>query len=179
MSRAGLSQIINDFFLALGFELPAWSGIFLALIVFMLFLPWFIRNARTSRARKLFKKSVYLSGDDREQAQNSAIELVRNNPQGLLSLAELAHQMRLFTLSNQLLDKISHKPKLKREIRLLRQKMEPRGELTPESAAVAVRNLRKEGLEAAANERLVRAIKRWPDSMELQELSRSISQPLK
>ena len=48
--------------------------------------------------------------------------------------------------------------------------MAPRGELTPLSAAAAIRTLIEEGLLESATERLRKAVLRWPAEKELHEL---------
>ena len=174
MSRMGLSQIINDFFMALGIELPGWTGIAVALGVFVLFFPLFLRNARTTRARKMMKKAGHASGQERDDLELKAIQLVKNNPYGLLALADLAHQMKRYTLAISLLDQLPNKPKLRREARRIRSKMEPRGELTADSAASAVRNLMDEGMNLAAVERLDNALERWPNSRALLNLKQEL-----
>ena len=172
MSRGSLSQVINDFLQALGLDLPWWSGLAMVLAIFIVFLPQFIQTARSQRARKLLKQAGYEDPELRRKNEQKAILLVKNNPQGLLALAEEALRNKNYDQADRILRLVPQKKKKYRyEIRRLRKKMAPRGELTPLSAASAIKSLIESGLFESADERLRKALLRWPAAKELHELA--------
>ena len=171
----GISQIVNDLALSLGIELPPWSGAAAALLIFAFCFPIFLRNARAARAKKMLKRSDLSSGAEREVFEKKAIDLVGTNPHGLLTLADTAQKLNRYTLANELLNRLPKTKKLNREARRLRNKMTPRGELTIDSAAFAIENLLQEGLYDAANDRLDKALLRWPNERLLLDLKSKIA----
>ena len=117
MNRGGISQTINEFMQALGIELPPWAGIAFVLIIVTLFLPTFIKNARTQRARKIWKSSFFENIDRRHALQAEALSLVENNVDGMFSLVELALQASQLQLAERTLARVPNQKKNRREIR--------------------------------------------------------------
>ena len=102
---------------ALGIELPSWAGLAFVLVVVVFFLPTFIKNARTQRARKIWKSSFFENIDRRHALQEEALSLVANNADGMFSLVELALQASQLQLAERTLERIPNKRKNRREIR--------------------------------------------------------------
>ncbi len=117
MNRGGISQTINEFMQALGVELPPWAGLAFVLVIVILFFPTFIKNARTQRARKIWKSSFFENIDRRHALQEEALSLVENNVDGIFSLVELAVQASQLQLAERTLERVPNKKKNRREIR--------------------------------------------------------------
>ena len=124
MNRGGISQTINEFMQALGVELPPWAGLAFVVIVVILFFPTFVKNARTQRARKIWKSSFFENIDRRQALQEEALALVENNVDGLFSLVELALQASQLQLAERTLARIPNQRKHRREIRRYEFKIE-------------------------------------------------------
>ena len=173
MSNGGLSQLLSDIFGLLGIQLPWWSGIVIGITVAIVFFPLFLKSTRAQRARKLLHRSgVEISGT--KEMEDQAIEMVKNDSNALLSMASIAEKQKRYQLVARILNQIPNPQKYKKDIRKLRSKITPRGDLTPTSAAVAIEALLNEGLHKAAQNRFDIAIKRWPSAPELLTLQQSL-----
>jgi hypothetical protein len=123
--RGGISQVINDFMLSLGIELPSWAGGVLILGLLLLFFPSFSKNAKIKQARILWKSSFFASIDERMSLQEEALRLVEKNESGLLGLVELAIQSSQLKLAEETLSRIEIQSSTSnREIRRLRFRIE-------------------------------------------------------
>ena len=117
--RGGISQTINDLFHSFGVSLPSWAGIVIILFVLILFFPYFVKNAKTQKARLIWKASFFESKDKRLAQQEEAMELVEGNISGQLSLVELALHNNQLQLAEDTLKKIQPIKKYKKDIRRL------------------------------------------------------------
>ena len=117
--RGGISQTINDLFQSLGISLPNWAGIVIIVVVLILFYPFFVKNARTQKARIIWKGSFFEPKDKRMLQQKEAMALVEGNISGQLSLVELALHNNQLQLAEDTLRTIRPARKHKKEIRRL------------------------------------------------------------
>ena len=117
MNRGGISETINEFMQAMGVELPPWTGLVLIVTIVVVFFPTFVKNARTQKARKIWKASFFENIDRRYALQEEALSLVENNVDGIFSLVELALQASQLQLAEKTLDRIPRTKKNRREIR--------------------------------------------------------------
>ena len=123
--RGGISQVINDFLLSMGVELPSWAGAVFILLLLLIFFPSFSKNAKIKQARILWKSSFYASIEERRRLQNEAFEMVQNNPSGALGLVELAIQSSQLQLAEETLQRLEGETEIpSREIRRLRFRIE-------------------------------------------------------
>ena len=119
--RGGISQVINDFLLSMGIELPSWAGAVFIILILLIFFPSFSKNAKIKQARILWKSSFFASIEERTRLQDEAFALVQNNPSGLLGLVELAIQSSQLRLAEETLKKLEENEDISsREIRRLR-----------------------------------------------------------
>ena len=119
--RGGISQVINDFLLSMGIELPPWAGAVFIILILLIFFPSFSKNAKIKQARILWKSSFFASIEERTRLQDEAFALVQNNPSGLLGLVELAIQSSQLRLAEETLKKLEENEDISsREIRRLR-----------------------------------------------------------
>ena len=116
MMRGGISQTINEFFQSIGIDLPSWAGVVIIILILLCFFPVFVKNARTQKARLLWKSSFYEPKDKREELQREALLLVENNPSGLFSLIELAIHNGRLQIAEETLKGVSPSKKNRKEI---------------------------------------------------------------
>ena len=117
--RGGISQTINEFFQSIGIDLPSWAGVVIIILILMCFFPVFVKNARTQKARLLWKSSFYEPKEKRENLQQEALQLVENNPSGVFSLIELAIHNGHLQIAEETLRDIPVSKKNRKEIRRL------------------------------------------------------------
>ena len=119
--RGGISQVINDFMLSVGIELPSWAGAVFIVVILLVFFPSFSKNAKVKQARLVWKSSFFASKEERTRLQNEAFALVHDNHSGLLGLVELAIQSSQLRLAEETLKKLEVETDIpNREIRRLR-----------------------------------------------------------
>ena len=118
--QGGISQTINDFLLSMGIMLPRWAGAVIIILVLLCFFPFLIKNARTQKARVIWKSSFFEPRDKRERLQQEALALVEGNPSGLFSLVELAIHNSQLQLAEDALKNI---PPSKRNIKKNRKEI--------------------------------------------------------
>lgn len=161
----GILQAITDLLGALGIELAPWMGPVFAVTVMIILLPWILKNMKTSSARKLLKKASLEGGEKRLEMEQKAIEMVADNPEGLMALAEECMRRGRYGVARQALSRIPEDDtQRRRQRRRMLLEMAPRQPETPEAAALVVERLRGEGLAEEASARLSKAMRRWPEN---------------
>lgn len=163
----GMTQAITDILLLLGIELPPWGMPVAALVVMILLLPWILKNMKTSKARKLLKMAALESGRTRQEMESEALELVSDNPVGLLAFADECVRRGRYSLARDALERVPRDPRYARERRKVEAQMAPKEPATAEAAAAAIERFLSEGLREEAASRLQKARARWPDHASL------------
>lgn len=175
MGGAGILQAITDLLAALGIELEPWMGPAFALGAMILLLPWILKNMKTSSARKMIKKASLEGGEKRLTMERSALEMVSDNPEGLMALAEECMRRGRYVIAREALTMIPEDDiKRQRQRRRMLKEMAPRQPETPEAAALVVERLLGEGLTEEASRRLGKALRRWPESTILNTLQERV-----
>lgn len=129
--RGGISQVINDFMLSMGIELPSWAGAVFIVVILLIFFPSFSKNAKIKQARILWKSSFFASIEERTRLQEEAFALVQNNQSGILGLVELSIQSSQLRLAEETLQKLEEETDIPmREIRRLRFRIEQKSNKT-------------------------------------------------
>ena len=168
----GILQAITDLLGALGIELAPWMGPVFAVTVMIILLPWILKNMKTSSARKMLKRASLEGGAKRLEMEQKAIDMVADNPEGLMALAEECRRRGRYGVARQALSKIPEGDVARRrQRRRMLVEMAPRQPETPEAAALVVERLRGEGLADEASARLTKAMRRWPESPDLVALT--------
>ena len=168
----GILQAVTDLLGALGIELAPWMGPAFAITMMIILLPWILKNMRTSSARKMLKKASLEGGKKRAEMEQRAIDMVADNPEGLMALAEECMRRGRYVVARRALAKIPEQDvKRRRQRRRMLMEMAPRQPETPEAAALVVERLRGEGLAEEATVRLGKAMRRWPESPALVALT--------
>jgi hypothetical protein len=168
----GILKAITDLLSALGITLPPWAGPSVALVVMILLLPWILKNMRTSSARKMLKRASIENVERRLELERAAIEMVSDNPEGLMALAEECVRMGRYVVAREALALIPEDDiKRQRQRKRMLKEMAPRQPETPEAAALVIERLLEEGLEEEAQRRLETACRRWPQSSVLASMA--------
>lgn len=170
----GMTQAITDILLALGIELPPWGMPVAALVLMVVLLPWILKNMKTSKARKLLKKATLESGRTRTEMEAQALDLVSDNPVGLLAFADECVRRGRYGLAREALERVPRDPKFARERRKVAEQMAPREPPTAEAAAAAIERFLSEGLRDEAVRRLQKARARWPEDASLVGLAERV-----
>lgn len=127
--RGGISQVINDFMVSMGIELPSWAGAVFIVVLLFVFFPSFSKNAKIKQARILWKSSFYASKEERIRLQEEAFGLVYKNNSGALGLVELAIQSSQLRLAEETLKRLEQETDISpREIRRLRFRIEQKSD---------------------------------------------------
>lgn len=159
----GMSQAISSLLQAMGITLPPWGMPAVALFVMLLFMPLILKNMKTTRARKILKRSAFESGAQRQLMEEQALALVLNNPVGLMSLAEACIQQGRYALARKALRFVpADNRRFQWELHRLRGKMAAVKPTTAAAAASTIAHLQQEGFHAEAQQHLEEALRRWP-----------------
>ena len=167
--------MIGDILSIMGIQLPPWGGLVMALVVAVVFIPFFVRSHRASLSRKKLKLSKFEDRDNRVRMEKEAVDMIRGNPDALIALAEEGMRLGRYGFVRSVLALLPHHRKYSRIVKQLNQKMAPREDLTPDSAVLAIERLQSEGMADAARERLRRALLRWPKDPQLRVLEQKAS----
>ena len=173
MSR-GLGQVLGDLMLIFGVELPEWGGLALGVIMGLLFLPFFLKNHKSSKARKILKKSSLEAYEARRDHELEAISLVAHSPHGLIALCDEAMVQGRYALAKEILLSLPKEKKWQKERRKRLSKMSPSQDLDPMSALLSVERFLQEGMTQMAVDKLSVALKKWPTDKGLNELKSKI-----
>jgi hypothetical protein len=98
-----LTELLSQFLANRGLVLPAWGAPAAALMVGILLLPRLLRIFRIGRARRMLKEAWLLAPDARDAAEACALQLVRCDTWGLISIAEEAHRQGRSSLAQKAL----------------------------------------------------------------------------
>jgi len=173
MQGGGLTQAIGEILSIFGITLPPWAAPAFMLCVAILLLPWILRNMRTSRARKLLKRSIMESAEVRQSMEERALTIVDGNAPGLLAVAEESVRRGRFELAKKALTRIPDN-KLKRQRWQLMLEMQPRDPATPDAAVLVIQRLLEAEMVKEARERTERFLRRWPNDTELQAVQKQL-----
>ncbi|MEL6342870.1 MAG: hypothetical protein AAFV53_07035 [Myxococcota bacterium] len=171
----GITTALTELLGAMGLDLPPWGMPAIAVALMILLLPWILKNMKTTKARKLLKKAAFERNEARERMEREALDLVSNNPTGLLAFADECIRRGRYPLARQALDRLpGDDPKMRRERRRLMETMAPREPATAAAAAVTIERFLDEELHDEARRRLDRARKRWPEDALLRALAQKL-----
>lgn len=162
--------------LIFGVELPEWGGLALGIVMGLLFLPFFLKNHKSSKARKILKKSSLEAYEDRRSHEQEAISLVAHNPNGLVALCDEAMLQGRYVLAKEILMSLPQDVKWQKERRKRLQKMNPSQDLDPTSAYLSIERFWEEGMTEMAVDKLKVALHKWPRDKNLNDLKHKMEQ---
>jgi hypothetical protein len=169
MGNSFLDTIIM-ILLEFGVPWEPWMAKFLPIPVFILLLPFFLRNIRIAQARKAIKRSNSYYQAKRRSLEVEAIEKVKNIPTALLGLADEAIKMQRYDLAQEIISLVPRNKKYRRELIRIHNKINPPSVQSEQDELIAIEKLIENEVYKAAFLRLQQAQLKWPESSELIEL---------
>jgi hypothetical protein len=175
MSGSFLDTIIA-ILIEFGVPWQPWMAKLLPIPVFLLMLPFFLRNIRISQARKLLKRSNVFFREERREMEKNAINKVKDIPTAMLGLADEAIKMQRYELAQELIGYVPASNKYRRELVRIHQKINPSALRTKETEILAIERLLENNLFESAQQRIKEAKKRWPDYKGIHDLEAHLQQ---
>jgi hypothetical protein len=172
---AALGRTVQQVLQAFGITLPPWLLPVAIVIAFVALSPLIKRNLNTDKARGVFRQSVRITGEEREKLQEQAIDMVKDNPNGLVAMVEEGLTRGQKDFSRKALDRLRATGKMPNKVRVLTRLVEGDRPKIPEAEVLAVRRFLDAGLVVKARERIVPALEEWPDNEDLQQLDHQIA----
>ena len=147
--------------------------------VFVLMLPFFLRNIRIAQARKALKKSNSYYHAERRELEEKAISKVKDIPTAMLGLADEAIRMKRYDLAQELIEYVPKTKRYRRELFRIHQKINPDINRSLPQEIMAIEQMMGNGLREASMTRLLKAKKRWPESTDLVALEKELISSLR
>ncbi len=167
----GLKETLTSILAAMGVELPPWLAPLIMLALAAMAFPWFRKNERTKRARRMIQASADLPFEERAVRQTEALDLVTGHAYGLLAVAEEASKRGMRTTALEALARLQAIRKAPlMDLRKLEKKLLGPAPTTLEGAIDQIQESRNEGRFAEAKHHLRRARRRWPSAQPLMDL---------
>ncbi len=133
-----------------------------------------IKGGPAARARGMIQRASVQPAPIRTQQERAALELVKDDPNGLLAIAQEAITRDSKATARLALERTLQLNARNAVARRMLAELEGRPTLRLEAELVAIRNLLDEGLDGMAKQRLARAQGLWPDEAGLEELARRL-----
>lgn len=161
-----LTGMLDTVFQVLGVQLPSWGGTVILLALLAMLGPFFYRNSRTKKARKRLQSLSLEGGQARLDGEQEVLDLVRGHAFGLVVVVEEAHKRGMRRLANRALEELGNSGKHRSEFKRLTREFGEKP-TTPAVEAIAVERLLEAGLRVKAQERLDKALGKFPGHPEL------------
>ena len=161
--------------LIFGIELPEWGGLALGIVLGLMFLPFFLKSHKSSKARKILKKSSLEAYEDRRSHEIEAMSLVARSPNGMITLCDEAMLQGRYALVKEILSQLPKEKKWQKERRTRLNKMGPTQERDPTMALLSIERFLEEGMTEIAAEKLKTALHKWPDDTDLIQMKEKIA----
>ena len=161
-----LEQLLGN----LGVELPPWAIPACLLLLFVLLFPLIRRSHRSGKARKILARARYAPAAQRLQMERQVLEMVGQDPVGLMVVAEEALRRGRSALAHEATERLRATGKRPADLQKLLRQLDTGPHTTLPEEILAIQNLRREGLTERARERWERAVTRWPQATELERL---------
>ncbi|MED5374038.1 MAG: hypothetical protein VX899_23675 [Myxococcota bacterium] len=171
-----LTDLLNTVLGVLGVQLPDWGGSVLLVVILIALGPFFYRNSRTKKARKLLQRVSMESGEERLAGEQEILHTVSGHPFGLVVVVEEAHKRGMGRLARRALEALDATGKQRSELKRLQRLLGPRP-TSPTQEAIAIERLHQQGLTVQAEARLQDALARFPEHPELVALQGTLTDP--
>jgi hypothetical protein len=165
-----IARVFSDVFSSLGIQPPAWLMPLVIVGIILLLWPLIQKNQITGKARALFRQSLQEEGPDRLALQVQALDLVKENPQGIVGLANEGLLKGDPAFTRLALERLRATGRLGHEVRRLDVALNGEKPRIPEAEVLAVTRFLDEGLREKAKQRLKAALEIWPDHPDLLDL---------
>lgn len=168
----GLGGLIDSLLRMAHVHLEPWMAPAVGLALALLLAPFWLRNQHTARARRVWSRARGAgSAAERARIEAEAIGLVEGNPDGLVSLADLAVADGRFEVARGLLARLRATGRRPVEVARLARTLEGDLPATALQVVIQVERLLEEGMTEPARALLDRALRRWPEHPELRALT--------
>lgn len=172
-----MKNFVNSLLELLGLDGQPWIAPVLLIGLFSLAWPYIHKNIDTDAGRRKLRGMSDMPLPERRKAQAEALEIVGEDPDGLIGIADEAIRQNERDYARTVLEKLKSTGKKKDHVRRLEHVLEDRTLQLPEQTVIAVERMLDAGMLNGARERLAPALKRWPDHPELQALQARIDAP--
>jgi hypothetical protein len=172
----GIADALDRVLQILGVELAAWMAPTVIGLGCLLMIPWIRSNQRSQRVRNLLRRIASEERMDREQMRAKAFEVVGDDVDALILLADEANRRGLQSLALEATTRLAEVGGRPQEVRRLQAQLRDRPPVHIEGERAAIESLMAEQMWAAAKIRLNSARDRWPSDTHLTELERTIEE---
>ena len=156
--------------------IPMW--VFPVLIIGFIYAVVQLLNPKTAatKARRMVAEACMTAGEERLGMEREALEMVEDDPEGLIAVAQEAMQRGRHGLARQAVEQLESTGKKSLEARKLRDLIDGGSGGQPTRELVNIRELLEEGLITQARRRLDLAMGKWPNSDALKDMAQRVEQ---
>lgn len=169
-----LSSLLRMTLEAVGVAPRPWMVPLAVGLVLFFFGPTILRNIHTGQARREVMRLSLLDADARKARIEAIVELLRDNPVGLVSIADEALRRQQAPLARRAMEELQRRGDRPREVQRLREAIEGPLPRNLELELVTLEQLVASGAHEAARERLRRLERAFPGEPRLAALSQSL-----
>ena len=156
-----------------GLDIPAWVIPVVLVAIAASIFPMFARANNSVRARGILSRARLATGQDRQEMEQEALDMVKDDPEGLAVVASAAIQYGRTQLAEQALAQLKATGKRPSDLKRLETLLYGPAPISPEAESIAIRNMLENGLREKARERLKRALATFPQDPDLQEIDKN------
>lgn len=156
-----------------GLDIPAWVIPVVLVAIAASVFPMFTRANNSVRARGLLSRARLAAGQDRLEMEQEALEMVKDDPEGLAVVASASIQYGRVQLAEEALAQLKATGKRTSDLKRLETLLHGPAPISPEAEAIAIRNMLENGLREKARERLKRALSTFPSDPDLQDIEKN------
>lgn len=175
----GLENLLRNLLTDLGLENQPWIGPVLFVVVLTLIWPYLMKTIDTDRGRRRLKGMSDLPLPERQKAQQEALELVGDDPDGLIAVIDESIRQNDKDFAKVGLERLKATGKKRDHVRRIESALQDRNLQLPEQTVIAVERLIESAMYESAKERLTPAIARWPEHEELKALAARVDELLR
>lgn len=160
---SAIGQLFRTLFTLLGIDPTPKVMAPIAAVLLVLLWPTLKANRAIKKARNLLSSAPLRSRPERERLSAEALALVAGNVMGLVVVAEEAIRAGLKDTAQTAIVQLEASGKRPQDVRRLRRELDPAAPVSALLEVAAIEGMRAEGLSVLADERLERALARWPE----------------
>lgn len=172
-----MKDLLNNVLQLVGLQGQPWVGPVLLIALLALAWPYLHKTIDTDAGRRKLRGMSDLPLPERRKVQAEALEIVGEDPDGLIAIADEAIRAGEKEYAKSVLEKLRSTGKKKDHVRRLEQLLEDRSLQLPEQTVIAVERMIESGMLEGARVRLAPALERWPDHPELLALKAQLDAP--
>lgn len=167
----GLAKTISLLLSALGIQTSPWVVPLVIVAAAMLLWPAIQKGQKVDRAVKSLRSTSVRAPADREALGNQALDEVKDDPSGLVQVAEEAVRVGDKALAKAAVNRLMELGKRPQDARRILRSLEVDAPRMAVEVAVRVEPLLESGMLVEARRRLDDGLLRWPEDADLQDLN--------